>query len=129
MPTAGFVSMLHHAYQLERELTAAQAEIETLRRDAIPEACWLVRSLGGEGAPMHSFCRNTEEVRRAIGALIWGDYESAEKVELDQHMTHFADPDNWGSDGTHWIIQFEIDGIEAFMLAKGATIDAAKEKA
>jgi hypothetical protein len=110
---------------LQRELTAARAEIETLRRDAIPESYWLVRSLGGEGPPMHAFCRNTEEVRRAIGALIWGgDYEHAEIEELDQYMTHFADPDNWGSEGTHWIIQFEIDGIEAILLDKHAAIDA-----
>jgi hypothetical protein len=115
--------------RLHAELTAAQTEIETLRKDAIPESCWLVRSLGGEGPPMHAFCRDTDEVRRAIGELIWGDYGHAEKEELDQHMMHFADPDNWGSEGTHWIIQFEIDGIEAILLDKHAAIDAAKEQA
>lgn len=99
----------------------AQAALEEARK-----ACWLVRSIGGEGPPGHMFCYTPEDVREAFSLLCFGSVDDAEQDVIDKYMESFNDPEHWDGEGTHWILTFEIDGLEAIKLDPCAALKGAK---
>jgi hypothetical protein len=115
---ADLIVALHNAWPKLRALLAAPSPVS--------KPCWLVRSIGGEAHPGHAFCYTVDEVRATFAELMFGaPLSAANEQDIDALMEGFNDPDEWASEGTHWSVEFEIDGIEVIKLDPRYAFDLA----